>query len=125
MERDWYKTTQVRHILILDVPSDEWPPGRGDIEAGWLFGGDQTREDVITLHRDAEVDYDTDPPEVRPKGKWRRDDAVWGPKTQEEEYELRQRMIKTMKETIRFLQSDMPQLKEKITGYTQTRQEEK
>lgn len=118
-ERWWRKTKQVRHICIFDVPSSDACPGRGDIEMGLLSESDALREDIITLHRDAEVDYDADPPEVRAKGEWYRMDYIYGPETPEEEYSLRLRMIETMQETIRFLRSDMPQLMGKITAYSQ------
>lgn len=116
-ERYWRETKQVRHICIFDVPSDKLCPSRGDIEMVFLSESDAFREDIITLHRDAEVDWDSDPQEIRPKGNWYRIDHCYGPVTPEEEYALRLRMIKTMQETIRFLRSDMPQLKEKLTTY--------
>ena len=113
----WRKTVQVRHICIFDLPSNNSSPGRGDIEMGLLSHSDAIREDIITLQRNAEVDWDADPPEIRGQGEWRRNDYVYGPSNPREEYAFNLRVIETLKETIRFLEKNMPQLKEKITGY--------
>ena len=90
---------------------------------------DYLQEDIVTLKRpvkypvdedgfkDENFDIFEDWMKLEQVGEWKREEGIYAPKSPRQDWELRMRMIKALRETISFLKRDWPQLPDKIDGY--------